>query len=306
MRKTSILLATCNGERHLREQLDSIAAQDNGAVDLWISDDGSTDGTLAILNEYRNRWTCGAYNIDQGPQRGFAENFRSLIIKTPDDADFFGFCDQDDVWLQDKLSHAMEIMDKRDENRPMLYCGRTILIDEQGRQVGLSRLIKRNPSFQNALLQNIAGGNTMLMNRAAFKIVQESARLTPFVSHDWWSYLIVSGAGGKIYYDSVPKLLYRQHSANAIGENRSWTAKISRLKSLFGGKFRLWRRSHAEAARSARSFLDGASQRTLENFLQSFEGNLIRRARYILKSNVYRQSYPETVLIYVLVSLGFV
>ena len=96
-------------------------------------------------------------------------------------------------------------------------------IDE--RSYGLSPLFTRPPAFQNALVQSLGGGNTMVFNRAAKKILQEAAAID-VVLHDWWVYQLVSAAGGMVHYDPRPMLKYRQHSDNLIGSNLGWRSAL--------------------------------------------------------------------------------
>ncbi len=125
-----------------------------------------------------------------GPSRGFAENFRSLLTSSDVAADYFAFADQDDVWDKDKLSRAIGPVRETATETPALYCSRTRLVDESGQPIGFSPLFTRRPGFRNALVQSIAGGNTMVMNRAALSILAQSAqRTSPSRSPDWWTYL---------------------------------------------------------------------------------------------------------------------
>ena len=168
--RVAVLLATQNGALYLEDQLESLARQTHPAIDVHVSDDDSTDGTMAILRDWEARWSKGRFVISQGPGRGFAENFRALIVNRDIRASYYAFCDQDDVWEPDKLERAIawigEPMDA-----PRLFCSRTKLVSEVGRETGHSVLFSRQPSFRNALVQSIAGGNTMVFNRAAHRLL---------------------------------------------------------------------------------------------------------------------------------------
>jgi hypothetical protein len=131
-------------------------------------------------------------------------------------------------------------MGSAETQEPILYCSRTGLIDEMGTDIGLSVDFRKPPQFRNALVQNIAGGNTMVMNRAAFVLVKEAASRTSFVSHDWWTYMIVTGAGGAILYSCQSDTLYRQHAGNSVGSNQGIAARLRRLILLFQGRYRRW------------------------------------------------------------------
>jgi hypothetical protein len=108
-------------------------------------------------------------------------------------------------------------------------------VDAAGREIGRSPRFRRPPGFGNALVQSIAGGNTMLFNQAA-KALMERVRPETVVAHDWWIYILVSGAGGTVIYDPEPMVRYRQHGANAIGDNQGWRARLRRMRMLAGGR----------------------------------------------------------------------
>ena len=111
---------------------------------------------------------------------------------------------------------------------PALYCSRTKLIDKFGKFMGYSPLFKKNPCFQNALVQSLAGGNTMLFNNETKKLLDQIDISKGIVSHDWLTYLLVSCKDGYIFYDSNAYLSYRQHEKNLIGSNNNFLAKIKR------------------------------------------------------------------------------
>jgi glycosyltransferase involved in cell wall biosynthesis len=233
--KVCILMGTYNGARFLHEQLDSLEAQNHPNWVVVASDDGSKDQTMSILHRYRAKWPQGKLVIKNGPQKGFCHNFLSLACDPEVKADFYAFCDQDDVWLPEKLDVAINTISKNQSiSTPFLYCGRTTYVTEELDSCGLSPLFVFPPSFRNALVQSIAGGNTMVFNQAA-KTLIEKAGIQNVPSHDWWAYQLISGAEGDIYYDPTPHLLYRQHEGALIGGNRSFSAKIERVWMLLQG-----------------------------------------------------------------------
>src|SRR5262249_28608171 len=153
---------------------------------------------------------------------------------------YYAFCDQDDVWESDKLERALCILNRMSQDRPVLYCGRTRVIDDAGRIIGTSPAFLRPPSFANALVQNIGGGNTMVMNHAARELLLAAGPEIDTVAHDWWIYQIVSGAGGAVNYDLEPRVRYRQHRSNLIGANNTFRARCERIRLLFNGRFKQW------------------------------------------------------------------
>ncbi len=259
-------MATYNGGRFLTPQLESIREQTIAEIDVLASDDGSTDDTSSILESFAANWPKGRFDIVRGPGQGFADNFRSLLARTDIDADYFAFSDQDDIWRPDKLEAAIAWLASRPPDCPALYCSRTELIDEGGRHIGFSPAFLRPPGLRNALVQSIAGGNTMVFNRAAYALLSEAARRTAFLTHDWWSYLLVTAADGEVHYALKPRVLYRQHGNNLVGSNSSWVARVSRLDLLLRGRFASWKDLNRAGLEKCDDMLSPAALATAKQF----------------------------------------
>ena len=291
-----ILLGTWNGADFLAGQISSLKSQDAARIDVLASDDGSTDGTTEILREAAASWTLGRFVVVEGPQAGFPENYRKLILEAPAGAGLYAFCDQDDIWRPGKIARARQAIDAVPANRPALYCGRTRLIDEDGRPNGMSPLMARPPSFRNALVQSIAGANTMVMNASAFELLREASKDSPFVSHDWWAYLVISGAGGQVIYDPEPTVDYRQHENNSVGANVTLAARLTRLAGLFGSRFRQWHDMNLTALDRNAHLLDPANVALLADYRAArATGNSLALFKAIRRHGLYRQSGPGNV-----------
>jgi glycosyltransferase involved in cell wall biosynthesis len=169
--RVAVLLCTRRGARFLSSQLESITTQSHANWRIYASDDESEDQTRTILVDFQRRMGRGRLLIRIGPGRGFAANFLSLACAKGIEADYFAFCDQDDVWEPDKLSRALAWLAHVDPATPTLYCCRTRLIDEHGHTIGFSPLFSKAPHFRNAIVQSIAGGNTMVFNAAARRLL---------------------------------------------------------------------------------------------------------------------------------------
>ena len=130
-----VLLSTYNGEKYLREQLDSLVCQENVELKILIRDDGSKDSTLQILKEYSKKDARITYFV--GNNVGPAQSFFDLIIKSPD-ADYYAFCDQDDVWDKDKLEIAVGFLEKEDNSKPNMYYSNLRIVDQNLRYYRLS------------------------------------------------------------------------------------------------------------------------------------------------------------------------
>jgi glycosyltransferase involved in cell wall biosynthesis len=285
----AILMGTRDGAAFLPDQLRSLADQSHANWSLVVSDDGSRDITRAIAERFAAAHPQRVV-VRAGPQRGATVNFLSLATDPAIAADVFAFCDQDDVWHADKLTHALARLGTVPAGVPALYCGRTELMTEDGRSYGLSPLFRRPPSFRNALVQNLGGGNTMVFNRAA-KALAEAAGAQDVVLHDWWLYQLVAGADGVVLYDPQPMVKYRQHPGNLIGSNQGGPARLLRLRLMLGGRFRDWNATNIAALRRLPAHLiTPENRRVLDLFAAAREGSLSKRLASLRRSGVYRQT----------------
>lgn len=289
--KVAILLCTYQGQHYLAEQLDSFAAQSHANWEVWASDDGSQDDTHVILEAYQQQWPAGRLSIHAGPADGFAANFLSLTCNASIDADYYAYSDQDDVWEVDKLARAVEWLESVSQNIPALYCSRTRLVDADNREIGLSPLFSKPPSFANALMQNIGGGNTMVFNNAARALLRELGEKIPIVIHDWWAYMVVTGCGGKVFYDREPALRYRQHDGNLVGMNADWLARLKRMRMHWQGGFRSWNEMNITALRKLQHKLTPENREILERFARARQMSLIPRLIHLKRCGVYRQTF---------------
>ncbi|OYX69348.1 MAG: hypothetical protein B7Y79_00020, partial [Rhodospirillales bacterium 35-44-4] len=257
-----ILLSTYNGAEYLMELLASLDNQ-RGAPEwnlLW-RDDGSSDNSQSLLRN-RDRTT---ELVEGEAHLGPARSFLCLLAEAPEDAKAFAFCDQDDVWLPDKLARAWSWVSAQPSGYPALYFARQQLVDAALRPIGLSPEVRRPPSFNNALVQNIATGCTIMMNGAARRLIL-SAPLPPDGSmHDWWTYLLVSGAGGIICADQEPTILYRQHNKNTIGSTRSVFHRACGVLTRGRRPFLLVFGAHVETLKAARHLLDEKSYQKISD-----------------------------------------
>lgn len=284
----AILLCTYNGADHLQEQLLSIEAQGYPDLRLVASDDGSGDSTLDQLKRFAAVSPVPTRLI-RGPGRGHTANFLSLVCDASIEASYFAYADQDDCWDADKIGRAVARLAAVPAETPALYCGRTRAISESGEPLGLSPLFRREPSFRNALVQNIAGGNTMVFNLAARRLLA-AAGIVDVVCHDWWTYLLVSGAGGTVIYDSEPSLSYRQHDRNEIGANLGAASRARRYARAFFGANRDWNDRNLLALQGARHLLAPGNSEVLDAFSRSREGGLFARFRGLRQTGLYAQT----------------
>jgi glycosyltransferase involved in cell wall biosynthesis len=288
--RIAILLCTYNGGSFLEQQLQSIQRQSWPNWQVVVSDDGSSDSTLDIVRRYQQAWGQERLRLYAGPRRGFAHNFMSLTCRADIDADAYAWCDQDDIWREDKLQVAVTWLRDIAAGTPALYLGRTELFSDVEQSLGYSPLFRRRPSFANALVQSIGGGNTMVFNRTACQLLRLSGSCQAIVSHDWWAYLLISGVGGQVRYDATPYVLYRQHGGNLVGANASWTARWVRLRMLFQGRFKNWNSINIEGLERLEQQLTPSNRQRLDTFKRLRHQGLMLRLFNLLRCGVYRQT----------------
>ena len=286
--RVAILMGTKNGAAFLDEQLNSIADQTHANWILFVSDDGSTDDTGSILRRFADSHEQKTV-VRSGPRKGVCANFLSLATDPTIDADYFAFSDQDDVWYKDKLQRALTWLVTVPGDVPALYCGRTELISNDGKSYGLSPLFTRPIAFRNALIQSLGGGNTMVFNKAAKRLLETVGGLE-VVLHDWWMYQLISAVGGAIRYDPQPAIQYRQHLDNLIGSNLGWRARLVRFRMVLSGRFSAWNSMNIAALQQVPANLIKPQNRTtLQLFAKARTASFPKRLYYLMQSGVYRQ-----------------
>jgi glycosyltransferase involved in cell wall biosynthesis len=290
----AILMCTYNGEQYLDEQLLSFEEQSYPNWKLYVSDDGSKDQTIALLKSYQLKWQVkwgeDRLVIINGPRLGFSFNFLSLTCNPDIIADYYAWSDQDDIWLKDKITRAINFLQNKDQHLSQLYCTRTQLIDNQKTDIGLSPLFEKAPSFQNALVQSIAGGNTMVFNQTLKNYLMIAGADVKVVTHDWWLYIVATGCGGEVHYDSQTSLLYRQHGNNLIGSNNSLSARFKRIRMLFEGRFQEWNDENTTALQRLQSHLTAENATRLGQFQHARRAWFLMRLYLLSQVGLYRQT----------------
>jgi glycosyltransferase involved in cell wall biosynthesis len=288
--KVAVLMCTMQGQHFLAEQLNSIATQTHPRWAIWASDDGSDDHTHAILEYYQSHWGEDRISIHAGPAEGSTANFLSLTCRADIDADYFAYADQDDVWESDKLERAVSWLKTVPDDVPALYGSRTLLVDARNQHIGYSPLFEKAPDFRNALVQSIAGGNTMVFNRAARDLLRQAGENVEAVTHDWWAYMLVTGCGGQVHYDPYPTVRYRQHGSNQFGSNAHPLAQLKRARLLLQGRFRGWVDANLRALERVRHLMTPANQRVLDEFIRARQSGLFGRIAGLRRAGIFRQT----------------
>ena len=234
--KIDILMATYNGEKYLREQLDSILNQTYKNFRLLISDDCSKDSTIEIINEYckkDKRITL----FKQEKNLGIIKNFEFLMKNV--ESEFFMFSDQDDIWNESKVEKSLNKIEETDSD--LVYSDLEV-VDEKINTLSNSywrlkefehKIYKYN-NFESLYLNNFITGSTMIIRKNMLEKILPMVYESKYILHDYWTALVVSKLG-KVSYIDESLVKYRQHKNNEIG-SRKKSDKINdfnELRNLF-------------------------------------------------------------------------
>ena len=232
----AILMATYNGEHFLQEQIESILDQSYTDWSLFIHDDGSSDGTNAIIDDYVARYPEKIFRVS-GASCGCArDNFFFLMREV--EADFYMFCDQDDVWMPEKVRKTYISMQDIDcGSNPALVFTELSVVDENRSMIAESmsdyqNLNCRDLSLNRLLIQNAVTGCTMMVNRALRDMMLKYNHIENIKMHDWWAG-IIAAAFGEILFIDEPTIWYRQHEDNSVGaqNDNSLNYQLDRVKN---------------------------------------------------------------------------
>lgn len=213
MYSVNVLLSTYNGEKYLSELLDSVFNQTDVKIVLHIRDDGSTDNTINILKEYESHPLVGS--IIYGDNIGYKESFIQLAKKHSEYCDFVAFCDQDDKWLSNKLSSAIDKL-ILDNNKYSLYISSMQSVNYLLEPIKLKQFNNYH-TLGASFTRHNAAGCTMVFSSSLCKMATRLDKTYGIISHDLWLYKVSLIMGGKIVYDENSYILYRQHEENTTG-----------------------------------------------------------------------------------------
>lgn len=218
MVRVQVLLSSYNGEKYIRQQLDSIFNQQGVEVFCLVRDDGSTDNTIDILCEYQKKYN----NLEVIRDRnvGYKKSFMKLV-ENCGQYDYYAFADQDDVWKPEKLLKAIEKIAKVQDNLPKVYCSNCIVVDKNLNYLSMlhnvGNILPNNKA--KALVQGFAHGCTMVFNYETRNLILKYKPKQEY-AHDFWIPILIVFLG-KIIYDENSYILYRQHEDNFFGSKSS-------------------------------------------------------------------------------------
>lgn len=231
MCKILILMSTYNGEKYLRDQIESIRKQTiKENIEILVRDDGSRDGTLEILEEYAEKEIL---QYIRGENLGSAKSFHELLRIAPE-YDYYAFADQDDVWLPQKIEKALEYLEG--DNKPALYACSKKIVDMELHPLFIKDAEPKVGFLNTMLDNNVVSGCTMVFNNLLREKYITCKPVNTEIFHDsyLWKLCVVLG---NIYYDHNAYILYRQHGNNTIGYLATgYSAFFQRIKRLLFNK----------------------------------------------------------------------
>ena len=288
MKKVSICISTYNGEKYLEEQLDSIFNQTYKNIEIFVRDDGSNDKTLNILKKYNLNILPSTGNV------GIKKSFESILkyALQNSDANYFMFCDQDDIWKSEKIEKSIEEMKKLENlhgyNTPFLIHTDLEVVNDDLKAISDSmwKYEKINPnlnSLNRLLVQNTITGCTMMINR---RLAEKSLPiLESCIMHDWWIGLVAS-CFGKISYLTNNTIKYRQHGRNDTG-SKKFDLKyiIKKMNFKETDKYIIQSKSFLEIYKKD---LDEQKIELLENFSKIKEKSFLQRVSILIKYKILK------------------
>lgn len=225
----TVLMSTYNGEKYLREQIDSILNQKDVEVQLLIRDDGSTDDTINILDAYKYNHS----NVDwySGNNLGAGKSFYQLALDAPN-SDYYAFADQDDVWDPDKLAIGVLRIQQGPKKVPSIYCSVARPVDADLNAIAQRKAEAVDWTLGIALTQSISPGCSFVFNNLLMEKFKKIG-IDSIDIHDWALLRVAAAIEAYVFFDTEPHFSYRQHGNNVIGYQGSiinqWTGRLKRF-----------------------------------------------------------------------------
>ena len=294
----AIIMSAYNAEKFIVEQTNSILEQVGVTVNIWIRNDGSTDGTLTLL---KSRFGADTrVKITTGSNLGACGSFIEAFFSCDLEFDFIGFSDADDVWLPTKLRDSVELLSTVSSSSPVAIATRLNVVDQVLTHIAYTKKPRVGFIFENALVQTVASGATIVLNRSAAELVR-SNRPSHAAMHDSWVYLVLTAFGTVLFLDQ-PTVLYRQHANNVYGTAHSFQKRVrNRLSKL--RKRSVFHRQAAEFFNLFGSKLSDHKREIIKSYLE-YPTQLQKRLSFALRPTVKKQGKLSNLFMRVLILCG--
>ncbi|MGC9562192.1 glycosyltransferase family 2 protein [Brachymonas sp. M4Q-1] len=311
--RNCILLATYNGEKYIEQLLESLDFIENESSFLVVNDDGSQDGTIDILRGFERKFSGRVFiNENLSGEHGALNNFRDLISKAPP-ADYYFFCDQDDVWVKNKIPKMIGVMQNAEAAHgvdcPILAHSDLFVVDKDLKKIGNSffeyqNLYSDKSGFNDILCQNIVTGCASVINRKLCRLMANVP--AEAIMHDWWAALVAS-AFGKIVFNNESLVYYRQHDSNSVGAKKWTISSVAKKLSLVFSRKRS-QKVVAPLFIQAKSFcsiycdkLDLAKRGIILDFLCIEKRNVVQKIILLVKNKFSKNGMLRTLGFYFVV-----
>lgn len=301
-KKIVVLLSTYNGEKYLKEQIDSILNQKSfHQIDLMVRDDGSNDGTIEILKSYEEKYP-ERVQVNYKENIGYINSFFELI-RGAEGYDYYALSDQDDIWLEDKIETAVEVCESSAYNGPLLYGSSSFLVNDRLEIMGETQKNLKGITWDNLLIQNFFPGHTQVFNDALCKILKAEVDCSKIYVHDFWI-TYMAFLHGKAIFDNQSHTYYRQHGTNTVGFGKNSVEWImERLKRIGNSDNKKIAAQINYFYDTCAQYMDAELKTKVEEFIQS-QSNVWKRIVYLFHMKLYRQKNFETILFKILYLLG--
>lgn len=297
-KKVAVLISTYNGEKYLKEQLDSILNQTYKNIQIIIRDDGSKDSTVEIVKEYQKKHEN--IILFEKINIGFIRSFFKLLEMS--ESDYYAFCDQDDVWMENKIELAVKLLNEADNSKPNMAFGNSDYYNENMELINEGEKHKTF-SFKNSLYECVTQGMTMVINQKAKEMIINNLP-EKCLFHDWWTYMICSGIGNVLYSDKTV-VKYRRFETNATAEGQSaFKILIWRISNLISDNgFKDIRTQQLQYKKLFYDKLSDDNKKILDVFVQE-KYNFFKAIKKAFYPHKLRRKLVDDVMVRVLFILG--
>ncbi len=294
-KKVAILLATHNSEGFLKEQLNSILSQTYNSISITVSDDASKDGTKAILNDYAEKYKNISLIESPVPLKSAQANFWFLLKNAPE-ADYYMFCDHDDVWLNNKVETTLNKMLETDNGKPALVHTDLFVTDSalnitSNSMFELQKLLK-SCSLEQALVQNNVTGCTVMINNELRKLALQKEDVSGIIMHDWFLSILCLATGSVGFVDE-PLIYYRQHANNEVGaKDVSGIGYILKRATAFKENKKSLRDTYLQAQAIYQAFGEITPQfKIINEYAQNLNRNKFKRISVSFKYGFWKTTF---------------
>lgn len=300
MCEIAVLLAVYNSGKYVRELIDSLLVQTESHFTIYVHDDGSTEANVNILkkciaeNPQRIKW------LEYPSVGGAKNNFLSMLDRV--EADYFMFCDQDDIWMPKKVEFSLSQMRNMEKvsSDPCLVFSDLKVVDQNLKVIDESFMhyMKRDPSntsVKELIIQNVAAGCTMMINNQLASLARKYHNKDNIFMHDWWC-ILIAALVGRISYIDEPLVLYRQHDNNTVGASKDYCkwAK-TKVRNIFRGtqlkcsRQGIWYQRKTAYELSTLPGITDDDKVYLENIANIDKFNKIKRMRFYRKHKLIKR-----------------